>query len=213
VDEPETGQAVMQIPSGAPRPRAEDILDLLPDGLVLFDRDGRCTYANRLAAALFPGREGGWPGAAVEEIFADNDLARGVRAHLPGGRGAGATSRISSVGLQARILGISEGVLVLMSRAPLEPEASIPGAAGRDLQRLVHELMQPLGAIANFAELIRGRTDGDLERFAERISAIARKTAEELRAAATPAAGAPATPSAALDPLPGLRDPDRPASD
>ena len=52
--------------------------------------------------------------------------------------------------------------------------------AGRD-STVVHDLMQPLGAITNYAEMIRMHSTGNVSGYASRIIEVSAKTARRIR--------------------------------
>jgi hypothetical protein len=170
-----------------------EALDAFPGALVVVDARGHVLYSNTRAAVWdcdpprlrvgqpLPDGFPGWidaPGAAeVRQAVTDRASMRVVE---PAPRLEGR--------LETAIVPAADGVLVWVRKvAPSEEADQERSAVERqgllieDPRRLAHDLMQPLGSIINYAELIRGAPGGDVQRLAGEIMRIATTMAASIR--------------------------------
>jgi len=188
-------------------------LDGMPMGLLLIDSGGAVRYANALAVLWDqdPPREllgqrlpdgfPGWLGAQSAETFrraVADQAAACITEHSPR----------SDLPLETRVSPVAEGVIVWVSEAHAPADAGREAASAQDAlllreQRVRHDLMQPLGAISNYAELIRQQSTGATQRHAGEIDRIVRALAARLRQSAEatvdPRAGEPSGPPLVRD--------------
>jgi hypothetical protein len=175
-----------------------EVLDLLPEALLLFDARGVCTHSNGMALARWG--HTGLADRAAGEIFAgrEEEIARRIGEALGPGPSPAQVSRLPRAEGDIQVLRVRGGVLVIGH----PPRLSAGGAGGGTAApRDLHALRQPLSAIANWAELIRGASEGDVRGWAEKIADAVRRMADLLRPAASGPAGGgePADPGAAPD--------------
>ncbi len=176
--------SLFRAPRRADSMQPTEVLELLPESIVLFDAHGRCTHSNGLALARWGRPE--LVGRTASDLFAgrEEELARGVEEALAAGPAPGLVTRLERPEGEIRVLRVRGGALVL--GLPGGGRATNAGPAPETVRRLTHDLIQPLSSISNYAELIRGMSTGEVRNFAERIAAIARKAAENARSAAAP---------------------------
>lgn len=171
-----------------------EALDAFPGALVVVDGQGHVLYSNTRAAVWdsdpprlrvgqpLPDGFPGWidaPGAAeVRQAVADRTPMRLVE---PAPRLEGR--------LETAIVPAADGVLVWVREVASSDGADqdrnpgvLPPLVIEDPGRLVHDLMQPLASITNYAELIRNASAEDVQRYAGDITRIATKMAASIRA-------------------------------
>jgi signal transduction histidine kinase len=102
----------------------------------------------------------GWLLAAVERARAGRNarLIETLREEISGAR-AGTRERIASAA-----------------------DRAVPPASGEnELRQISHDLVQPLAAISNYAELIRGKSTGDIQGYAQEVAGLAARMAKRIR--------------------------------
>jgi len=186
------------------RNRMEEMLDRVPDGFLVLDRRGRLVFANRRATELagmphgrlvgHPFRDG-FPSLAAEapgslrrtmhsrvpfEVEAiHTGTGRRLHVHLlPTPRGMTAVVRDVTAAHDDRQA--LAGSLVELARTHQELE---------QVARMAHQLAQPLGSIANYAELIRMRSTGVTATYARQVATLVSQLATLVRRPARSARG------------------------
>ena len=102
----------------------------------------------------------GWLLAALERARAERNarLIETLREEISGVR-AGTGERIASAA-----------------------DRAVPPASGEnELRQISHDLVQPLAAISNYAELIRGKSTGDIRGYAQEVAGLAARMAKRIR--------------------------------
>lgn len=171
--------------------RLATALDTMNIGLLLIDANGLVQYASPLAAQWDGGasgtlvdhalREGspGWLSDASARALRQAVLGR-VPVHMR------EASRQLGAQLETRLILTKNGAIVWVSEVGADAtpqwEAGVPTAASavRSSAR-VHDLMQPLGAINNYAELIRTHSADSVQRYAGEIIRISTAMAAKIR--------------------------------
>ena len=118
------------------------------------------TGANLLFSGLCGLLVLGWLFAALERARAERNarLIETLRAEISGA-GTGTEERIASAADRA------------------EP----PSQVERELRQISHDLVQPLAAITNYAELIRGKSSGEVQTYAHEVAGLAARMAKRIR--------------------------------
>ncbi|MEO5988574.1 MAG: PAS domain-containing protein [Candidatus Eisenbacteria bacterium] len=164
------------------------MIDSIPVGLILFDTQGRVTYVNSRAARWdqTPTRtlvghtlqEGspGWMSAGSAAV-----LRQAVTDRIP----VQMRERAPHLGLllDTRLAPSVDGLVAWVSEIdPSDTEVgkTVP-ASGSGIHVPQHDLMQPLGAINNYAELIRCQSTDAVQRYAGEIERIATAMAAKIR--------------------------------
>ena len=171
-------------------------LDAMPIGLIIIGSDGRVSYANAQAARWdrVPARQ--WVGQPLQAdcpgwLSATNAavLRQAVVDRVPMQLREGTPDQPDSQ-LETRVMPTADGVIVWASEA---------GPAGPR----IHDLMQPLGAITNYAALIRNQSSDPIQRYAGEITRIATAMAATIRRdgaqAAAPSALGTSSPATIRD--------------
>lgn len=102
----------------------------------------------------------GWVLAALERSRAERDARRLETL----------SNDVSSARASA---GVATAVAASDSGLPPPPES--------DLRQISHDLVQPLAAISNYAELIRGLSSGDVQGYAREIAGLSARMAKGIR--------------------------------
>jgi hypothetical protein len=165
-------------------------------GWLALGRDGRCIAAGESAGVLLGADSNRLIGRAAVEIFAAD---AGVRAEIeralaaPASAPAAVTAWLAASKCEVTVVDGGEVVVVWLREAPT-PAAS---------SRRTHDLVQPLGAIVNYAELSRSLSAAPVRDYADHIVRIANQMADRLRhppAADGDSAEAPPRPNSARPP-------------
>jgi hypothetical protein len=174
-------------------------------GWLALGRDGRCIAAGGRAGALLDTDAKQLNGKTAVEIFAAAADA-GVRAEIeralaaPASAPAAVTAWLAASKCEVTVVDGGEVIVVWLREAPTPAATS----------RRTHDLVQPLGAIVNYAELSRSLSAAPVRDYADHIVRIAHQLAERLRhppAADGDSAEAPPRPNLTRPPL------DAPAED
>ena len=168
------------------------VLDAAPIGFVLFDAQGcivqlspRAATWDREPARALVGTEmpedfPGWL-SAEHAAEARASIRRRERRHWVG------PAAQSGGWLATTVMPLESGVMVWVSEVAAAASASGEAEAAHDAsgatpRRTVHDLMQPLGAISNYAELIRRQSSDAVQGYAGEIARIALSMAATIRA-------------------------------
>lgn len=170
-------------------------LEALPGGMLVVDPAGCVLHANERAAQWdhdppseligqpLPESFPGWLGAGNAAA-----LRRAVAARVA----IQFCERSTTVGLQLEsyVIPTEGAVLVWVCEAPRAAAREIaPVPRSPEARRATHDLMQRIGAISNYAELIRLQSAGDVQTHAVEIARLATALAATLRQQAN--SGAP----------------------
>lgn len=162
-------------------------LEALPAGMLVLDTAGCVVHANERAARWDhdPPRElvghplpedfPGWLGAGNAAA-----LRRAVAARLA----IQFCERSAALGLQldSYVIPAEGAVLVWVCEASRAASTDVaPAPRSPEARRATHDLMQRIGAISNYAELIRLQSTGDVKMHAAEISRLAAALAATLR--------------------------------
>jgi two-component system nitrogen regulation sensor histidine kinase GlnL len=160
------------------------ILDALPDGVLVFDAAGRVETLNLEACRILQGSVEGLEGEAVESLLgAEHALARLVRTTLATGSSAAESGQRVERRIERDLLvdlavsplldpiGVADGAVAILRdltlRHSLEARAAERDrldAFGRIAAGLAHEIKNPLSGIQGAAELIALRSHDDKTR-------------------------------------------------
>jgi hypothetical protein len=156
-------------------------LDAIPTAFVVIDGSGRFAYVHPRAAEWDRTPPRIRSGRDVPEDFPgwlDEGHATELRAAIrsrAAGRWSSAGAR-EGVRLETACIPVASGILLWVTESVPSPA----GTPGPD-RRIIHDLMQPLGAITNYAELIRQQTTDRIQKHAAEIVRISRQAADRLR--------------------------------
>lgn len=156
--------------------RRDRAIEAGPYALLLFNGRGRCVMASSRVARLIPSATEPFVGRTVEEIFREPGggvLAIAVRSVLTlpsGGQGAIGLLPTAEIAIVSTRSGAAMWIREVEAKD--QPESA---------RKMAHDLMQPLGAIANYAELIRELSEGKVREYAEHVTRITAEVAARIR--------------------------------